>query len=122
MLLGKISTEWLHMPNSYTATRGAGRSPYLWGTLVVEIRQYIALWKQRNKGIHNPSNELHLEKQRLAKATRKLPNMRHKAQFKDAALFPENVEQFIETFTVHRVKEYITMNKKAILKKVKKAG
>ena len=41
---------------------------------------------------------------------------------KDAALFPENVEQFIETSTVHQLKEYITMNKQAILKSVKKAG
>ena len=47
--------------------------------------------------------------------------MRHKAQFKDAALFPENVEQFTETSTVHRLKEYITMNKQAILKSVQKA-
>ena len=122
--MGRISTEWLHLPNSYTATRGAIRSSYLWGTSVVEIclRQYIALWEQRNKEIHDPSNELHLEKQRLAKATRKLHNMRHKAQFKDAALFPENIEKFIETSTVHRLKEYITMNKQAILKSVKKAG
>ena len=48
--------------------------------------------------------------------------MRHKAQFEDAALFPENVEQFVETTTVHRLKEYITMNKQAILKSAKKAG
>ena len=124
LFMGKISTEWLHLPNSYTATRGADRPPYIWGTSVVEIclRQYIALWEQRNKEIHDPSNELHLEKQRLAKATRKLHNLRHKAQFKDAALFPENVEQFIETSTVHRLKEYIAMNKQAILKSVKKAG
>jgi hypothetical protein len=122
--MGKISTEWLHLPNSYTATRGVDRPPYIWGTSVVEIclRQYIALWEQRNKEIHDPSNELHLEKQRLAKSTRKLHNLRHKAQFKDAALFPENVEQFIETSTVHRLKEYIAMNKQAILKSVKKAG
>ena len=98
--------------------------PYLWGTSVVEIclRQYIALWEQHNKEINDPSNELHLEKQQLAKTTRKLHTMRHKAQFKDAALFPENVEQFIESFTVHWLKEYIIMNKQAILKSAKKAG
>ena len=79
--MGMISTEWLHLPNSYTATCGAVRLPYHWGTSVVEIclRQYITLREQRNKEIHNPSNELHLEKQRLAKATRKLHNMRHRA-------------------------------------------
>ena len=50
---------------STTATRGAVRPPYLWGTSVVEIclRQYIALWEQHKKEIHDPSNELHLEKQ-----------------------------------------------------------
>ena len=48
--------------------------------------------------------------------------MRNKAQSKDAALFPENVEQFIETSTVHRLKEYTTMNKQAILRSVEKAG
>ena len=47
--------------------------------------------------------------------------MRHKSQLKDAALFPENVEQLIETSTVHRLKDYITMNKQVILKSVKKA-
>ena len=122
--MGKILTEWLHLPNSYSANREAVRPPYLWGTAVVEtcIQQYITLWEQRNKEIHDPSNVLHLKKQRLAKTTRKLYTMRHKAQFKDAALFPENVEQFIETSTVHILKEYITMNKQTILRSAKKAG
>ena len=124
MFIRKISTEWLHLPNSYTANRGTVGPPYLWGTSVVEtcIRQYIALREQRNKEIHDLSNKLRLEKYRLAKSTRKLYTMRHRAQFKDAALFLENVEQFIEESTVHRLKEYITMNKQAILRSVKKAG
>ena len=86
------------------------------------LRQYIELWEQQNQEIHDLSNKPHLEKQQLAKATTKLYAMRHKAKFKDAALFPENVEQLIETSTVHRLKEYITMNKQAILRSVKKAG
>ena len=48
--------------------------------------------------------------------------MRHKTQLKEASLFLENEEQFIETSTVHRLKEYISMNKQAILKSVKKTG
>ena len=48
--------------------------------------------------------------------------MRQKAKFKDASLLPEYVEQFIKISTVHRLKEFITMNKQAILQSVKKAG
>ena len=122
--MGKISTEWLHLSNFYTTNRGAVRPPYLWETSVVEtcLRQYIALWEQRNKEIHDSSNSLRLEKQQLEEATRKLYTVRHRAQFKDAALFPTNVEHFIETSTVHRLKEYITINKHTILRSVKKAG
>ena len=80
--MGKMSNEWLHLPNSYAANRGADSTPYLWGTAVVKtcIQQHIELWEQRNQEVHDPSNDLHLEKECLAKATQKLDALRHKAK------------------------------------------
>ena len=97
--------------------------PYLWGTATVEtcLWQYIELWEQRSQEIYDPSNVIHLGKERLAKATRKLYALRHKAKFRDAALFPKNVEYLMETSTVHKLKNYTTMNKEAILRSEKKA-
>ena len=63
---GKITLrQRLHLLDSYLANRGADRPPYLWGTAVVEIclqQRYIELWEQRNQKVHDPSNDLHLEK------------------------------------------------------------
>ena len=58
---------------------------------------------------------IHLEKERLAKEKHKLHALRHKAKIHDAALFPENVGNSTENSEVHKLREYITMNKEAIL-------
>ena len=47
---------------------------------------------------------------------------RHKARYNDTALFPTDVEHFIEILTVHKPKKYIEMNEAVTFKSMKKTG
>ena len=63
----------------------------------------MELWEQQNKDAHSPEAHIHLAKEQAAKATRKLHKLCHQAQFRDSALFPNNVETFIEESTVQKL-------------------
>lgn len=55
---------------------------------------------------------------RLAKETRKLHSLQHKAKFQDMVLFRTDKEHFIKISTVHKLKEYITMNKDDVFRSI----
>ena len=115
---------YIYQTHTWSIIEPTGPS-YLWGTSVIEIclRQYIELWEQINQEGHNSTNHIYLEEECIAKEMRKLHALRHKAKFRDEAMVLENVENFIEIFTVvHKLKEYITMNKEAMSRSVQKAG
>ena len=94
--VGEISNKWLHLLHSCTATFAADQPPYLWGTaslVATCLRQYIELWEQQNKEVHDPTTHSHLEKERLAKETRKLHSLWHKEKFQDTALFSKDISK-----------------------------
>ena len=68
------------------------------------IKSHTKLWEQRNKDALSPEAHIHLAKERAAKATRKLYKLRHQARFKDSALFPDDIETFIEESTAKKLK------------------
>ena len=96
------------------------RFDYIWGASLVEasLKSHMELWEQRNKDAHSPEAHIHLAKEQAAKATKKLHKLCHHARFIDSALFPENVETFIEESTAQKLQRYVLMNSKAIRRSV----
>ena len=82
----------------------------------------IAIWEQHNTEAHHPESDIHLAKEWLAEATRKLNPLKHNTQFNDWALIPNNEAQFIDHSKANILKQYITMNHKLILNSLRKAG
>ena len=78
------------------------------------IKSHMELWEQQNKVAHSPEAHIHLTKERAAKATRKLYKLQQQARFRDSALFPVNVETFIEESTAQKLQRYVLMSNKSI--------
>ena len=116
VFMGKLSQEWLHLQPYTTDNNGNNRSYYIWEASLVEasIKSHMGLWGQQNKDAHSPEAHIHLAEERAAEATGKLYEPRHQARFKDSALFPDDVETFIEESTTKKLQRYILMNSKAI--------
>ena len=100
----------------FTDNHGNKRSNYIWGASLVEtsIKSYMELYEQQQKYAHSLEAHIHLAKEQAAKVTRKLYKLRHHAQFKDSALFPNKVKTFIEELTAQKIQRYVLMNSKAI--------